>query len=465
MMNSLLFLFLVTVNPIRVSVDGDGYLRLSRDGRAVYAKTAHITVAANGRLATPEGDAILPTIMAPTDAIQLDVDLEGNVFAVKSGARAKIGRLVLALFPESSVLTEKNGVLLAVDRPQLGNPGDDTNGVIRVESVTAKKESISTQGGAPQVIKPEVKPEPKVEPKTEIKKPDVKVDTIVPSTGAITEPKPRSEAPKVEPKSMPKPSDTLPKVTADKTQPAPQPSPDKKLSSGGGKITLPGTAEVNADTILLGDIATIETDDQTKAVLAQIDLGDTPTFGAKKVIDRAKIIAKIKLAGYNIENFVVLLPGSIEVHRAAQNIPQSDFIAAAVKAVSETPGLQTEYECKDVAPDFQAPAGRVTLVVEAVSGVNTSTVLVKVAVYVEGKRINSRSLKFNARAGSTVSIRTGSTVKVIFRSSAAEVELTGIARSTAKLGEPIQIEVRANNTDKTIHQGTVISAGVVEVKI
>ena len=65
----------------------------------------------------------------------------------------------------------------------------------------------------------------------------------------------------------------------------------------------------------------------------------------------------------------------------------------------------------------------------------------------------------------TVSIRTGSTVKVIFRSSAAEVELTGIARSTAKLGEPIQIEVRANNTDKTIHQGTVISAGVVEVKI
>src|SRR5579862_8614347 len=81
------------LTPVKVHVDGAGYMRFVRDGRVVYAKTATF-VSIDGSLGS-EGAKLLPEIPVPTTAPTITVDLQGNVDA----GTAHLGRLVLAIFP------------------------------------------------------------------------------------------------------------------------------------------------------------------------------------------------------------------------------------------------------------------------------------------------------------------------------------------------------------------------------
>lgn len=119
--------------PLDVRVDGEGYLRFIRDGRVVYAKSAPLVVA-GGKVCHAAGPAVLPSIYAPDRADLLSVDLEGNVSASVDGSRTVLGRLVLALFPGDRPLTGSDGFLISADRPKVGEPGVDANGVIRMDA-------------------------------------------------------------------------------------------------------------------------------------------------------------------------------------------------------------------------------------------------------------------------------------------------------------------------------------------
>lgn len=401
--------------PIKVSVDGEGYLRLSREGRAVYAKSAVLVVASNGRVATAQGEAVLPTIQAPIITKSLHIDLEGNVFAVRDANRAKIGRLVLALFPEGTALEEKDGVLLAADRPKLGNPGEDANGVIRYEPIP----SVSTQAKSPIAIsEPPKKDDPDPQPETT---------------------RPISQQPE-----RPKQTQT--------------PTPNKL------RISAKGTPEVTGDNVTLGDIATLEGPADAKALLAGLVLGDSPALGAKRSFDRQRILARIKQSGIDLEKADITLPAMISVTRAGQSIGHAEFAKAAIKALYESPGIATEYIAEDAGPEFFAPAGPVALVAEAISGVNTATATVKIAVYVGAKRINSRTLTLKAKS-LPVAAKVGAPVRVCFVAGGAKVEVQGVLRTAGAVGSSVQVEVRLPGSEKTLHTGSLLASGVVEVKL
>ena len=426
--------------PVKIQVDGDGHLRLSREGRAVYAKSASLTVA-NGKIVTVDGDALLPTIIAPANTQKLDVDLEGNVFAIRSASKSKLGRIVLAVFPADAVLNEKDGVLYASDRPKLANPGEDMYGVIRVEAAAAPKPKVETKSAAPIEIKLN-------DPKPEVKKPDTlpAVDSVgskpvlsgpIGSSGSKLDPKPSSG----------QPSSTKPKV-------------------GPAKIVAVASAEVEGPNILLGEVATIEADEAVAATLKLVDLGESPILGAKRTVDRARILARLKAAGFDTDKIELIVPALVEVKRKGQNITQAQFNYAALKAVYESTGIQTEYvPDEESGPDFLAPAGPFALVAETISGLNAEVATIKVAVYVGTKRVNSRTVKLKAKTP-IVAVKSGAPVRVFFRAGAAMVETQGIAKSSGKAGDTISVEVKvAGATEKTIHSGVLLPSGAVEVKL
>ena len=124
---TLAFSVYAAVTPVKVHVDGPGYLRFMRDDRAVYAKAATFVII-DGDLGS-EGAKILPEIPIPAGAQTLKVDLQGNVDA----GSAHLGRLVLAIFPAGSTSSTTDSFFTFSERPTLTNPGEDTAGVIRTE--------------------------------------------------------------------------------------------------------------------------------------------------------------------------------------------------------------------------------------------------------------------------------------------------------------------------------------------
>jgi hypothetical protein len=95
-----------------------------------------------GRIVNAGGAVLVPTVTVPESASAIDVDLEGEVFAVRPQGRTLVGRIVLALFADPSSLRRDDGLFYSAERPKLGNPGDDTNGVIRTAGV-ARAETVS----------------------------------------------------------------------------------------------------------------------------------------------------------------------------------------------------------------------------------------------------------------------------------------------------------------------------------
>ncbi len=411
--------------PIKVTVDGEGYLRLSREGRAVYAKSAVLTVSPSGKIATESGDTLLPTIAAPIVSQSLQVDLEGNVFAVRNGSKAKIGRLVLALFPEGTALDERDGIMLATERPKLGNPGEETNGVIRTEAPKFETKSSSPIG---------------------INTPKMTDDSKV-TAAQVAQTQPVKPAPTKAPE--PVPAETKPTPAQSNARP---------------KISGTSTAEVVNDKVTLGDILVVEAEPAKQHLYSSIEIGEAPAFGAKRVFERARILGKMKLAGIKEDEVDLLIPASITVTRKGQSIPHSEFVQAALKAVYEASGIATEYVADDAGPEFVAPAGPKALVVETISGVNTAVATIKVAVYVGPKRINSRTLTLRAKA-LPVTLKSGAPVKVVFRAGGAMVEVSGIAKNAGKTGDSILVDVRLPGSDKTSHSGILLANGSVEVKL
>lgn len=154
----LIGLILAAPSPLKVKVDGDGYLRFVRDGRIVYAKETQLQVA-RGVLVGTQGVALLPQISVPSNVADLSVSLDGFISG-KSGAKViDLGRLVIALFKPGTALSPKEGYLIATDRANLTNPGEGLAGVIRSEFGGAPSEQPTTPAAStkPHTGKPEIK--------------------------------------------------------------------------------------------------------------------------------------------------------------------------------------------------------------------------------------------------------------------------------------------------------------------
>jgi hypothetical protein len=113
-------------------VEGDGFLRFLREGEVVYQKEARL-VAVDGRLAHELGPPVTPAIPVVGSPSSLTVDSEGRVLA----DGRQIGRLTLAIFGVDLRPIERDGWLLAADRPELAYPGSPGAGVIASAAATA----------------------------------------------------------------------------------------------------------------------------------------------------------------------------------------------------------------------------------------------------------------------------------------------------------------------------------------
>jgi hypothetical protein len=158
----------IAAQPVAVDVrvDGDGYLRFIRDGKVVYAKSSKLVVR-DGRLVSDDQLPLLPGIAVPAAFDAIQIDLQGNVFSVRQGNRAKLGRLVIALF-ESSTLTQEGRYFQSSARPVLAEPGEGKAGVIRSGSaapptVAPASQQIPRQQEAEVRLRIQIAPDSEVE--------------------------------------------------------------------------------------------------------------------------------------------------------------------------------------------------------------------------------------------------------------------------------------------------------------
>lgn len=122
---------LLSAPPVTVQVEGQGYLRFTREGRTVYARSASLN-SLRGRLAY-SGAFVLPSIPVAEGA-EFSVSRDGTV----SVSNRSVGKLVLAKFPEGLPLVESGAFFTSTVRPQLGSAGAQGLGWIEGTKTTAR---------------------------------------------------------------------------------------------------------------------------------------------------------------------------------------------------------------------------------------------------------------------------------------------------------------------------------------
>jgi hypothetical protein len=393
----------VTLAPVTLSVhvEGEGYMRFAHEGRVVYATQATLHVEGEHLLAGKDVE-FLPNVAVPNGTEAVEIDLEGSVLAVVAGKKYPVAHLVLALFPKGSTLTPQGGFLLASDRPSLGNPGDGTNGVIRVDSPAS---GVKTQ---PQAVKQ------------------------VPTTATSTATK-------------------SPQVHA---------NTNRKYADGEAEIQIHQTSTVAGESFTLAEIADIGANPELAAKLGPIDMGRSPAVGVQRGIDRNFIMSKIRNTGLKPEGLSISCPSSAQILRACQKVDKAQLLEAATAAVKEQLGIDMPMRVTNDVPDATVPPGQLELrAANAIKGTNGITLMIDIRV--DDKHFTSRNLLLSPMAGTGIGVRMGQAVKIIVRVKGASVEIGGKARGAAWVGQTVTV-VTDTGAVKT---GVVTGPDTVEVKL
>ena len=277
---------------MKIKVDGDGHFRLIDGGKLHYAKSIELTVL-DGRLAA-YGAKLVPSISL-TSLVGLTFDMDGTV---RQGGTA-IGRLVLALFTEGFQPQGEGGLLSSSSRPIIGNPGEGEFGVIRPMG----KDAVVNKS-APNKV-------------------------------------PEKDSPQSEQRSAASLSVDVP---AQKV---------KATNTGKAFVTIRDRAEMTGESITLGLIADITGPESIVDKLSQIELGTTPPIAVERIIDRSRVLSRIKIAGIDMEDVTLVSPEKIRVSRMGQTVKNDEFVAAAIRG-AQLKGYSPQLEATTPGPDFKA---------------------------------------------------------------------------------------------------------------
>jgi flagellar basal-body rod protein FlgG len=125
--------FRQTSNPLDLVIEGNGFFQLQlTDGQIGYTRDGTFKVDSQGRLVTSDGNALLPEITIPPEAVgRLTISQDGTVFASLPGTATpqQLGQVQLARFvnPEGLESVGRN-----VYRPTAGS-GDPATGTPGLE--------------------------------------------------------------------------------------------------------------------------------------------------------------------------------------------------------------------------------------------------------------------------------------------------------------------------------------------
>jgi hypothetical protein len=395
-------LILAAGPAVEVRVDGPGMLRFMRDGRAVYAKRARLTVA-HGLLVGPEGAATLPRIAVPSVPDALSIQPDGTVAGVFSGREARLGRLSLAIFECERTLTPSGPFWISAGRPATGRPGEAGAGLL-----------------APARAAP--------------------VRAAPPAAGSETAqaPKPPAAAPAGR------------TVSGGFLRPAAPATP---------QVTVRPMTEVEQAFYTLGDVAEVLGPPPAAEALRRVVLGDTPPLGVERIIDRTRLDARIRAAGISTANVAISIPAGARVVRKGQRVTHAELVEAAIHGARAKLGPAGDFKPAGDGPDLVLPLGELRLTPEKVNA-SGARVSVVVAGYVDGARTRSRTVQL-VRANMPVALRTGQNVKVRLRSNGVVLETSGRVVRAGQPGEPVTVQT---DTGAQL-TGRPDAMGVVEVEL
>lgn len=365
--------------PLILHVEGEGWLRFEREGRAVYAREASLTVS-QGRLVNKEGLSLLPSLAAST-VEGARADLEGRITI----QGREIGRLILAKFPSDQALTQVKGMWVAAERPTLGSPGEGTFGVIR----------MGAKGAAP------VKPQP--------------------------QPQPQPDQPAQKPPAQ------------NPVEPNPRPIPPVKIPETGPLIIKArALSQSGTEAITLKDVAEITGIGAAKA--GEIQLGITPPYGVERPISKSLVEAKLGAAGFARGSWTLSWPGDkVGVRRLGQDVPHEAFVKAGREALAKILPFGTQIEPEGVAASMACPLG--DYVMTALEPrIERDRVRLQVDISFQGIRFNGRPLTFRISSPFTA-MRVGQEIQVRVRSGGASVIAKGKVRQIDQVRGQVTVDM------------------------
>ena len=218
-------------------------------------------------------------------------------------------------------------------------------------------------------------------------------------------------------------------------------------------------SETESPHILLGDIAAINGPEGAADRIGQIDLGTTPIFGATRGITRMYIVAKLKNEGIDTDWIDILCPMGATVVRKGQKVAESDLVSAAWSAAKLKLGTDVEMRSDRTIPDFFVATGDLQFnPIQVVASGDGA--LVNMEIDVDGKMAERRTVSLVPTVA-VASIHAGDPLKIRVFKNGATVEVSGKARSAAKVGQTITVIT----DDGAPLTGLLKTPSVVEVKL
>ena len=127
-----------TNNDFDLAIDGRGWFVITNaEGETLYTRAGAFNTNGESRLVTADGYPVEPPILFPTDTVDVEINENGEVYAVLDSQPTpqKVGQLQLAIFANDAGLEAKGGNLFketdASGRPVDGVAGDIGFGHIR----------------------------------------------------------------------------------------------------------------------------------------------------------------------------------------------------------------------------------------------------------------------------------------------------------------------------------------------
>lgn len=143
-----------TGNPLDLAIEGDGFFQVSLpDGRFGFTRAGAFRTDSQGRMVTPDGNLLEPSIVVPSDASQVTIGRDGTVSVLLAGqtASTQVGKLQLSLFANPAGLQALgNNVYVetaASGPPRSGSPATEgfgalSQGFLELSNVKVVEEMI-----------------------------------------------------------------------------------------------------------------------------------------------------------------------------------------------------------------------------------------------------------------------------------------------------------------------------------
>lgn len=402
-LSTLTVLALSAASP-QIRVEGEGYMRLLFDGRAVFAREGDLHVF-DGKLGLRNIGPFLPAIQVSEVSNDLEIELDGTV----SLRGNRLGQIILGLF--STAPAQRDTYFVSSDRPQLTRPGEDIAGLIQFGTKTATK--------------PTQKPEPKVEQKSNVT------------------PLMNRETPAIQ---------NMPATNSEELQ---VPAPPK----GGVGIAFRQNTVVSSDTFTLGQLGKLQGDPALLKKVSEIILGDTPTVGVKRYLDLSRILPRVRAAGIDESLLKWNIPTRVSISRESTSLTDQDFTTFAITEIERRDGAFGTLKIDRPVGNLEIPPGKYEFILEE-GEATLKGYRATVAVRVDGKIVTRRTFAL-IREGVAAPVRVGQTVRVRLLSGGVTMETTG--RVTRVEGPAKPVEVQTTNGQKFI--GIQKESDLIEVKM